>query len=69
MFPSTIELGTNGAEVEVEFKAEKLFDGVNSIVLKTKAVSHSAGASEIVLMNKLLENMSQVMTVSSVSKR
>ncbi|MDA0686455.1 MAG: hypothetical protein O3C22_06490 [Bacteroidetes bacterium] len=68
-FPSTVELSANGAEVKVVFKAEKLFDGVNSIVLKTKAVSHSAGASEIVLMNKLLENMSQVMTVSSVNKR
>jgi hypothetical protein len=68
-FPSTVELGANGAEVKVEFKAEKLLDGVNSIVLKDGAVSHSAGADEIVLMNKLLENMSQVMTVSSVSKR
>jgi len=68
-FPQATETGDKGLNVKVEFKGEKLFDASNTIALKDGAVSHSAGADEIVLMNKLLENMVSVYSIKEVTKR
>ncbi len=64
--PATFDLDGTWKTAVLEFKAEEYFKNPVEIHLKNKAVSHSEGADEINLMNKLIDNASDAFSVKSV---
>lgn len=64
--PINFEIGSNSVKATVVADAKQYFENPNGIVLKDKAVSHSAGESEKILMSGLLSNAQSVFSVKSV---
>jgi len=64
--PLNFEVGSNSLKAVVTADAQQFFENPNGILLKEKAVSHSAGESEKILMNGLLSNAQSVFVLKIV---
>jgi hypothetical protein len=64
--PYSFELAGTHKTAELEIKADEYFKNPVELHLKDKSVSHSTGADEINLMNKLINNAADAFVIKSV---